>query len=533
MNNRIKHLMVGSMLLLGSVACADLDVVNPNAADADRALQTAGDVESLISGAFNTWHGGDRTSGGAGLFLSNASFQHTAPWANFCMEEYARIPRVPMVNETAHGCYGNFSTPWRQSYRALASVADGFRAMENNPDLSAELGATNTKRIQAFGRFIQGLAHAQIAVLYDQGWQIDETIDVTDPGEPLDPAALMEVAMGYLDEAISLAQGGIGTLEYGWMRRDGVDGALLARMAHSMKARYRASAPRSPDQNVDWAKVIADVDAGITEDVVYQPYNSAGWFNGVTYYTQNSGWSEMPYFIWGMADQSGNYHDVWSPLSLADKNANVGGNAMLIVTPDLRFAQGTTVAEQQANPGTKFGSPTNIPSVWAQPGRGTWRWSYYRILQDAHYWQSVAETDLVFIPVQEMRLLKAEGLFETGQAGAAAAIINESRVANGLNATDAAGTNTSCVPRLLDKSCGGLFEMLKWEKRLETLISGPIGVAMYFDSRRWGDLYRGTTLQFPAPCQDMEILQLACETYGGVGGTMSSSGSSYGYPTEG
>jgi hypothetical protein len=450
------------------------------------------------------------------------------------MEEYARIPRVPIVNETAHGCYGEFSSPWRQSYRALASVADGFRALENNPDLAAELGVAETRRIQAFGRFVQGMAHAQLAILYDQAWVIDETTNVLEPGDPLEPAVALEAAMGYFDQAIDLAtQGFGGDLPYNWMRIDGVDGALFARVAHSMKARFRASTPRSPNDAVDWAKVIADVDAGVTEDIEYDAFNSAGWFNGIVFRTQVSGWAEVPYFIWGMADQSGNYHDVWSPLSLADKNANVGGSAMLIVTPDLRFAQGTTVAEQQANPGTKFESPTNIPSVWAQPGRGTWRWSYYRILQDAHYWQSVAETDLVFIPVQEMRLLKAEGLFETGQAGAAAAIINESRVANGLNATDAAGTNTSCVPRLLDKSCGGLFEMLKWEKRLETLISGPIGVAMYFDSRRWGDLYRGTTLQFPAPCQDMEILQLACETYGGVGGTMSSSGSSYGYPTEG
>ena len=58
MKNLAKKFMVGSMLLLGATACANLDVANPNDADASRALATAGDVESLIAGGYNTWFNG-------------------------------------------------------------------------------------------------------------------------------------------------------------------------------------------------------------------------------------------------------------------------------------------------------------------------------------------------------------------------------------------------------------------------------------------------------------------------------------------
>ena len=138
------------------------------------------------------------------------------------------------------------------------------------------------------------------------------------------------------------------------------------------------------------------------------------------------------------------------------------------------------------------------------------------------------------ITLVEMRLLKAEGLYRSGNRAGAAAIVNETRVPAGLNATDGAGTNTSCVPRLPDGSCGDLWEMLKWEKRMETVWTGVAGVGWYFDGRGWGDLWKDTPLQFPIPCREIQILQMMpCNTYGGPGGEMGSPGSTYHFPGEG
>jgi len=531
MKTILKRILVGPMLLLSAAACADLDVVNPNDADAARALQSADDVEALIAGAYNSWHSGWGSSGGPSLFMSNTSFQHTAPWANFGMEQYARIPRIPIVNQTADGYYSYFTRPWRYSYRALSAVADGFRALDNDPALVEALGDSRARRARAFGRLVQGLATAEIAAMYDRGWVIDENVDPKDPGDPLEPQALMDVASGYFGEAISLAGQGSFDIPVGWMSR-ATDAAELARFAHSMRARYLAATPRSPSDAVDWGKVVADIDAGITEDFVYLASSDNGWFNAGAYYANRPGWSEVPYYIWGMADQSGRYQN-WLALSVNDKHPIIDGVPTLIDTPDLRFPQGETVEEQMANPGTRLGVPSDILSMWARPDRGTWRWSYYRLVVNLPYFNSGAEIDLPLISTREMALLKAEALLESNQAAAAAAIINETRTANGLSATDAAGTNADCVPRLPDGQCGDLFELYKWERRLETINMGPIGVGFYFDSRRWGDLYKGTWLQFPAPCQDMEILSLSCDSYGGVGGAGASLGSSYSYPDGG
>ena len=93
MRKMLKSLAVGSLLLLGTGACADLEVVNLNDPDAERSLATAGDVESLISGAYNTWFRGVYDYSGPGMFLSAASFQHTAPWANAGMPPAGIIGR--------------------------------------------------------------------------------------------------------------------------------------------------------------------------------------------------------------------------------------------------------------------------------------------------------------------------------------------------------------------------------------------------------------------------------------------------------
>jgi hypothetical protein len=137
------------------------------------------------------------------------------------------------------------------------------------------------------------------------------------------------------------------------------------------------------------------------------------------------------------------------------------------------------------------------------------------------------------ITLAEMRLLVAEGLFRQGNKAGAADIINETREAAGLNATDANGTNTSCVPKLPNGQCGDLWEMLKWEKRMETVFTGINVVGWFWDGRGWGDLWKDTPLMFPVPCQELEVLQLLpCNTYGGPGGEMGSPGSTYAFPFE-
>ena len=550
MRHAIRMLTVGTALLLGAAACANLDVVNPNDADAARALATPGDVESLIGGAYNSWFNGVYSYSGPALFLSNQSFQHNAPWANAAMEYYGRIPRNSIVNDPADQYYGNFTRPWYYSYRAIAAAADGLRSLAE-PDIADALGADNVLRDQAYAYFVLGVAHGTLAVLYDQAFVVDETTDVTQQQEAQSYQDVMTAALGYLDKAISMSGQGSFTVPDTWTATSGgITNTMLAQIAHSEKARFMAAVARTPTERkaVDWNAVISNVDAGITES--WTPYmdDYNGWGQESLDYGGYDGWSEMAYYIYGMADQSGNYQR-WLDIPLASKLPNPAEGDIVIVTPDTRFPQGSTIAEQRDNPGYfsdadaahrgtlgnwAFAAPENIANVWKHPERGQWRWSYYRNESAHNTYSNTEAEDVPEIPIQEMRLLKAEGLFYQGKLGDAAAIINETRTMYGLNATDAAGTNTSCVPKLPDGSCGGLWEILKYEKRMEVQYFGIAGAPWWFDGRGWGDLFVGTPLQFPAPCKELQVLQiLPCYTFGGAGGEMAAPVSTYHFPDEG
>jgi hypothetical protein len=531
MRHALRDLAVGAALLLGAGACANLDVVNPNNADAARALATPGDVESLLAGGYNSWFSGSYSISGPGMFLSVQSFQHTAPWANFGMEFYGRIPRNGIVNDPADQFYGNFTRPWYFMYRAIAAVSDGLRSLED-PAIADALGADNVLRDQAYGYFVLGVAHATLAVLYDQAFVVDETTDVTQPQEAVSYNDVLTAAMGYFDKAVALCNQGSFTLPYSWMQDD-IDNGRLARIARSYKAVYRAAVARNPAEReaVDWNAVLSDIDAGITSD--FAPYmdGNNGWYMGVIDYGSYPGWSELPYWVYGMADQSGDYQ-TWLAQAIPDKTPNPPSGPILIVTPDTRFPQGTTVEEQQQHPGRYFSNPDDIADVWARPDRGTWRWSYYREERWANY-NETSQDNLEEVSMDAMHLLKAEALYNKGDLAGVATLINMTRTGAGLNATDATGTNTSCVPKLPDGSCGNLWEMLKWEKRMQIQMQGLLGAPWYFDSRGWGDLFKDTPLQFPAPCKELQVLQiLPCYSFGGSGGEMSAPLSSYAYNGE-
>ncbi len=536
-----KHLKIaGLCLALGAAACADLEVTNPNDADAARAIRTASDVESLVSGSYNTWYNGAYSYGGPGMFLSNASFQHTAPWANAAMEFYGRLPREAIVNDAADTNYGNFTSPWYASYRAISAASDGMRALAK-PEIGGQLPAADVQRDKAFGYFTLGMAHATIALLYDQGFVVDETVDISTPQEAKTYKQVMDAAMGYFDKAISLAGSGSFSIPTTWIPTDAeVTNAELVKVAHSMKARYLAAVARTPAERaaVQWTKVIQEANAGVTANWVMDANPDNGWYFEALDYGTSPGWSEATYFVYGMADQSGNYQ-LWLSKPLGDKAAIIGGKDILIVTPDNRFPQGATVADQTVNEGRYLVIPTNATyhttpaGVWKRPDRGTWRWSYYYNKRFYQYngWNDFHVPE---INIAEMDMLKAEGMYRAGDKAGAATLVNKWRVAAGLNATDANGTNTSCVPKLPNGNCGDLLEMLKWEKRLEGMWQGLLQAPWYFDSRGWGDLYKGTPLQFPAPCKELQVLQmLPCYTFGGGSYPSAAPASNYKWPFEG
>jgi hypothetical protein len=558
-----KTAILGAVLLFGVTACADLDVVNPNAPDAELALANPADIVTLISGSYRQWWLGVHDPSGPSHVFANMSFQQSSWPANFGMVDYSRLPRQPVVNVGLHQFYSNVvNGVWFRSYRCLSAAALGLQSLQD-PAISGELSASEVRRARAFGKFMQGLCHGSLALFYEGGFILDED-NVDGTRDPATGAAvqqpevsyteLLNAALGYFDEAIALSENLSGddefTIPASWMSV-AVPSAQLAELAHFMKARYRVNVARTPAerQAVNWNAVIEHLDNGLESWNMEYPQSfvptASGFWNDALGRSSLSyiGWAQASYMILGMADQSGNYQEWLSVTPAETRHPDLpSGNEFLIVTPDQRFAQGATRAEQQAGQNSSTivqfnGGPLGLPANnWGQPARGTQRWSFYRTnWADGHVFGGV--TSIPEVTTHETRLLRAEAHYWRGEELAAAGLINETRVDRGGLSPAIPGLpddgNTSCVPRLPNGTCGDLLEMLKWEKRLHTGFLGVHANTWYFDGRGWGDLYAGTPLHLPVPCDENDLWGLPCSNVGGVGGPAAAPVSVYNWPDEG
>jgi hypothetical protein len=565
METNVRHIIRNTaalcVLVFGLSACADLDVVNPNQPDRGRALSSPDDVESLIAGSYGSWWLTSMTVSGPNPILANQSFMWSAFPANFGMFFYSGFPRIAVENSPTHEFYGNMlDYTWSRAYRALSAASQGLAAIADPAVRSGFVLANGDpdedriRRMEAYARFVQGLALGSLAMHYNDVFYVDETVDVATLQETIGYQEAMTRALGFFDDAIQIASSGSfnANIPSEWMSVE-VSRDQLIQLAHSMKARYRANVARNQDERaaVDWTAVIADVDAGITETWSMETgyFISGNWNHYMAAYMAQHpvGWQQIGYFVLGMADQSGRYQE-WMALPNAEKHPNLPqGGAFLIHTPDLRFPQGADLDEQIANPGiqhiaTPEGHDASYfvvgPRDWRNPERGTHRWSYYRAFHMQYHRTTPGTAPTPEVTMAEMDLLKAEGLYRAGNFPGAAALINKTRVRAGLSelagATSGNAENTSCVPKLWDGTCGDLWEMLKWEKRIETQLWGVHSNSWFFDGRGWGDLYAGTAVTLPVPCLDRELLHQPCDTFGGQPGQPGSAPiSSYAYPHEG
>jgi hypothetical protein len=523
-----------ALLLASAGACADLTVPNLNEPDQSRVVADAGDVETLIANSYLTLFYGYTWQ--TDLVLSTASFQHSAMAANLGMVQLSKIPREPINNTTSDAYVDTYQEIWYNSYAAIKAAVDGLNATNpDNPEgfeiIDEETGANNTARARAWARFVQGLGHGLLALTYDQAF-------VYDQGD--DPAALelapygdvMVEALAMLDEAATIAAANDFEIPDTWFGNVGMTEEEFVKTVNGYQALLRAGVARNPTERnaVNWNAVIADVDAsfecsGATCENLVIDADPNVWIHGTHFYigfaTQAGAWAQTFYFVNGMADQSGAYQ-AWLNTPVLDRTP------FLIQTTDKRFPQGGNATAQAQNPGTYIlygGTRGHVRS-----DRGSWRWSLYR---DYRLDDTPGDAGpSVMMSGRDLRLLKAEGLFRTGNLAGAADIINETRVPNSLGPTNEQGLNQTCTPKLPNGTCGDLFEMLKWEKRMENYHYNY--GAWFFDSRGWGDLYKGTPLHFPVPARELQVLGIPLYTFGGPGGYAdgTSPGSSYAYPGE-
>lgn len=496
--------------MLCTTACADLEVVNVNEPDRDRALSDALAVESLIAGSFRTWW--DIQQGRTTRALSSMGDTHLSNANNYGNWDAAHEPRKAIINTPGYQWGYAIEDPFMIQNRALAAVRDGLLVIEGGVQIGAN--GADTPRLRAFAKLMQGLFTANIALLYDKGWVVDEKTDTQKnvaEKKLVGYKELMAKAQGYLAEVRTIAGQGTFTTPTTWAGT-AITNARLIQIANSYEARFMTAVARSPAdrQAVDWNRVLTLINAGVTTDFGVNMDGPGGiWSKGAGLKAISGlGGGVHPRLV-GPADQSG----AWRAWENTEPRLR---NWFLVETDDRRIhAPGRpdlsgTLIELQKNP------TTGAQIIANGPERGNW----YQTPYTTTAWRVISQTNLGFAPdlsVEEMNFLKAEALIRLNRAAEALPIINASRANGGLPPATVTGVSGDrCVPRTITGACGDLMATLMYEKRIETLwLSGGLD---YFDARGWSTLLKGTPRHFPVPALELNALPLPLYTFGGVGG---------------
>lgn len=554
--NLIRCAALLGLVALGACSEKQLTVSNPNSPDAAKALASPSDLENFLGSYYKRWHTAmyGSLSNQWGM-MSVMSFENFSTLSNNCLGQRVGIPRAANDNSIGNLC-GPEQTRIYSIENEVQRVASSVLKQINATGYTLGSPAQDA-RGKAFAQFLRGISLGYLALTYDSSAVIDETTASDDPGVLKGYPDVMAASLDALQKAIdftnaSVAAGGAGgfPLPATWIpSSNSFTAPEFIKLVRSYRARFRANVARTPAERaaVNWDLVIADAQNGITADHDNITNTTSGPFDTWAAQLDGAGtWHQMTPFIIGMGDVSGSYA-AWTAAPL-DKR----GPDFFMVTPDLRFPQGASRAAQQADFANS--SCANASQVCkryyvnrpngADPGAQiSWGGSEYDFTR-FHSWvvkgDGTAQNGrMIFMTVAEMDMLQAEGQIRKGNFAAAAALINKTRVKNGLPAITAfdgtspvPGGSDQCVPKVPTALqgplvCGNMMEAMKWEKRLETQ-STHFG-AWYFDSRGWGDLPQGTPLQWATPYADLQVRTKPVYSLGGGTNPSSAAKGTYGW----
>ena len=545
-------LLTAAVAALMATGC-NLSVENPNSPDAPRAFVDPAGLQQLMSGAFRTWA---ETRGNYYVMpLDAQADNYTASWNNAAMRFYSSVgsdcpSRCGWTNSaTAPEAAGGPTVEalWYGYYTVLSGATDVLRGIQNGLcfDNDCTTDSTLTIRNKAIAKMQQGMALAGIAMVYDQGFIVDENTDLSNPSAlPFATRAeVRDAALAKFDEAFALAAdapAGVGPWDTPpeWMgvgSGTSYSNTQIRQLIRTMQAELVALFPRNGAENTanDWASVVTYASQGISSGT---PFN---WQFYIDISGRECGIDCMK--TWGnsvatervdtrvAALLTSNHLDPWpSP----------GGNPCPTVSTDLRVGDGTFGPSGNANydqvsidPATgSAGTDYACAGVVVFPAaRGSYHQSnlqHVRYHELAYRGEDLPADDGTgqdpYYTTQMNDLLWAEGVLRSGgSAATAAGLINNSRVTRGGLTALTGGEGTPA-----------LIAALQYEQEIEFMGQG---VDPFFNRRRSGytaaaaggrppyndGLIPGTPRHMPVPAKELNVLQRAVYTFGGSGADMS------------
>ena len=504
---------MGALLLAG---CNSLDVENPNAPDASRALADPNAIEAVAGGTVRSWLMTYTGMEGGGPLVTMAR-SYSASWNNFNMNFYSSLDADGTRNERgykndlASAERSTIQAYWEGYYSTVSSAVDVLTAIRKN---KVVIGTpTQTKRAEAVAQLMRGAALMGIALNYDKGYVIDENTDLAKL-EYKTRKAVRDAAVAALNDAATIASGTAFTTPAGWTNGSAYTNVQIAAIARTMAAMTLAYYPRTPEENaqVDWAQVATFASGGMSSLSTPVDLNFTGSGYGSAWYNDILYWFTM---------DGGRVHTrvaaLLDPATQRDPYPN-GGNREPN-SPDRRLGDGSFGPDDPdfidyfgTVPRTSRGGSDFAYSAVEifRPARGMYhqsnishtRWDRTGELASNGLYGGFGLTPAITHHVND--IVWAEAEIRRGNLARAADLINKTRVTRG-----------GLSPATAAEGAASLTQKLIYEQEVELLGLGAI--SFYQRRRVAGGLITGTPREMPVPAKELGVTGQAFYTFGGGG----------------
>ena len=497
------------------ISCADLAVENTNDPDREKALSNDADLVSLLEGSTSDVFFYTTIYYGVNIDMY-ADVTSTTNMVNSWWV-FADEPRRAMPNETTFDDLVINSAFW-STFNSGVQTANTILALIRTDGKTLTIdGEDVTSEMEAKALFLRGLSKAYVGMMYDQGYNIDETTDLSTL-ELVGYGDILEAGITDITDAVALANSISGFVYDPWPTTDSFNAAEFSTMAHGFAARALAAKARTSAEAdaMDWNRVIAlaqEAPGGANADAAmdgiilttlgyYEYYNNLMDWEG--YRVGTSGY--LPPDIKNQHVLDTDYPTAYPTAAgvfLEESDWNpTDPRAAYYEFSATRFAQ--SADRNKANFTSHNWLRTNDPgNEWGVDG-------YPYIFYIA------AETDYIL----------AEAYLRNSNKIQAASTLNNSPYGSGqttfspdlprVTSGDLASNGLSGGNNILPTATDAEFQWaLLGEYTVEIGQLGGVGNSWFF-MRRWDMLQAGTPTQFPIPANELEITGRATYTFGGV-----------------
>lgn len=501
--------LLAAMLLAG---CGSLEVENPNAPDAVRALSDPAALEAVAGGTLRSWFNTYEGCEGNCVLVTQAQ-SFSASWNNWNMNFYSgydadgkRLTR-PWQNDPAAAGRTSMEVPWVGMYSAVSSAVDVLKAIRitgteiNSPE--------DTKRAEAVAELMLGASLSYIALNYDKGYIVDETTDLAALTYS-NRKEMRDAAIAKLQSAATIAGANTFTTLPAWTNGVTYTNTQIKQIANTLSAITLAYYPRDAAENatVSWPTVLTYASQGMSSgtafDFVFVGDGCDSFCHQILTWFDDFSTGRVHTRVANLLDPA-TQQTPWPLTGNPQPNSpdkRLGNGSF----GDASIVDGFGTVIKDAGAGTDFAYSRDAifrpdRGSYHQSNIGFMRYDLTGLQDPSGIWAGFGPAPV--ITATQNDLLWAEALIRTGDLAGGVTLINRTRVGRGGLAPAAAGDGVA-----------GLIAKLGYENEIELM---GLGAAPYYWARRQGNLLEGTPREMPVPAKELGVKGEATYTWGGTG----------------